>query len=114
MTEDDDIDWYALSNGLPTVMPDGTLIHGEEIMAYDERCYELAVAVLKDTPELNNEDRLRDLAQNIQDEIEAWISAEYAVIEILKRKLERPKRPIDPNIIYPGKDLTNTFPQEEE
>lgn len=26
--EDDDIDWYALSNGLSTVMPDGTLIHG--------------------------------------------------------------------------------------
>lgn len=29
MTGDDDIDWYALSNGLSTVMPDGTLINGD-------------------------------------------------------------------------------------
>lgn len=27
---DEAIDWYALSNGLSTVMPDGTLIHGQD------------------------------------------------------------------------------------
>lgn len=26
---DDEIDWYALSNGIPTVMPDGTLVNNE-------------------------------------------------------------------------------------
>lgn len=30
MIDDDDIDWYALSNGLSTVFPDGTLSHGLE------------------------------------------------------------------------------------
>jgi len=27
---EEDIDWYALSNGLSVVMPDGTMVHGEE------------------------------------------------------------------------------------
>ena len=35
MPSDNEIDWYALSNGLSVVMPDGTLVHGyqeEKIM----------------------------------------------------------------------------------
>lgn len=27
---DEDIDWWALSNGITTVMPDGTLVKGED------------------------------------------------------------------------------------
>lgn len=30
---DSEVDWYALSNGLSTVMPDGTLVHGAEVLS---------------------------------------------------------------------------------
>lgn len=33
MSGHDDIDWYALSNGIATVMPDGTLVDPEIEMA---------------------------------------------------------------------------------
>jgi hypothetical protein len=46
------------------------------MMAYDQQCYALAKEVLSHAPEINDEVRRADLAQNIQDEIEAWLSCE--------------------------------------
>lgn len=79
-------------------------------MAYDSRCYDLAAAILKEAPQINDEDRRQDLAQDIQDEIEAWLACELSTEEVAARL--KKKKPLDPNIIYPGKDLTNTFPEE--
>ena len=50
-------------------------------MAYDQRCYDLATTILADVPQINDEVRRADLAQDIQDEIEAWLSCELSTGE---------------------------------
>lgn len=42
-------------------------------MAYDTKCYDLAVAFLADRSDKDNEANRDDLAQHIQNEIEDWI-----------------------------------------
>lgn len=44
-------------------------------MSYDHKCYELARDFLSDEPDLNTEANRDDLAQSIQDAIEATILA---------------------------------------
>jgi hypothetical protein len=49
---------------------------GEDKMAFDGRCYELAKAALADEERLNREDMRCLLAQHIQTTIEKWITLE--------------------------------------
>jgi len=42
-------------------------------MSYDKKCYELAAAFLEDHPDINTEQNRKDMAQNIQTEIEDCI-----------------------------------------
>jgi len=43
---------------------------------YDVKCYELAEHFLQDHPEINTVDRCRDLAGEIQEAVESWLSME--------------------------------------
>ena len=42
-------------------------------MSYDQKCFDLAKAFLEDEPDLDNERGAEELAQAIQEVIEAWI-----------------------------------------
>lgn len=41
--------------------------------SFDTKCYELAEHFLQDEPDLDNEERRKDLAQEIQESIEAFL-----------------------------------------
>lgn len=51
-------------------------------MAYDSKCYDLAVAFLGDTPDIDNEKSRDALAQHIQTAIEDWITYEEGPCEL--------------------------------
>jgi hypothetical protein len=44
--------------------------------SFDSKCYDLAEHFLQDEPDLDNEDRRKELAQEIQEAVEAWFLAE--------------------------------------
>ena len=46
-------------------------------MSYDSKCYDLAGWFLSDVPTLATDEKRRELAQSIQDEIEMWIESEH-------------------------------------
>lgn len=50
-------------------------------MGYDSRCYDLAEAFLRDTPDINSIANRNKLAQHIQTTIEDWISYEEGPCE---------------------------------
>jgi hypothetical protein len=43
-------------------------------LAFDSECYDLAVHFLQDESDLDNEDRRKELAQEIQDAVESWFN----------------------------------------
>ena len=45
-------------------------------MSYDQKCYDLAELFLSDSPKINNARRRDELAQDIQNTIEAYIDFE--------------------------------------
>jgi hypothetical protein len=45
-------------------------------MSFDTKCYDLAELFLEDHPMINNERRRKELAQDIQNTIEAYIEYE--------------------------------------
>jgi hypothetical protein len=42
-------------------------------LSFDSKCYDLAEHFLEDEPTLDNEDARNQLAQEIQETVEAWI-----------------------------------------
>jgi hypothetical protein len=48
----------------------------KKTLSFDSKCYDLAEHFLQDEADLDSEDKRKELAQEIQEAIEAWLLAE--------------------------------------